>query len=77
VKGGTEEEKRGQRSITPLGKVEFIHALLDAREATELRPLRQLTAGKQLQLEFAVSHQTQICGERAFIDVVLTKILLL
>lgn len=55
----------------------FTHALLDTREATQLRPLRQPTAGKQLQLRFALSHQTQTREESGFVEVVLTKIVLL
>lgn len=35
-----------------------------AREDTQLRPVR--LQEKQLQLEFTVSHQTQICGESGF-----------
>lgn len=65
---------RGHWSITPLGKVVFTHTPLETEKPTAET---SQTTGKQLQLEFAVSHQTQICGESGFIDVVFTKILLL
>lgn len=69
-------KERGCRQWYPMfGKSRvFTHTLL---EATQLRHLRQTTAGKQLQMKSAVSYLKQICRENSFIHVVLTKIMLL